>query len=134
MKNLKLLRYIWALPNTILGLFFVPLALLTKGRMQVVDGVLEIHGGFVTWFLKNGLPVRGIIGALTLGHVILGYNRESLSINRLHEHAHVRQYEMFGPIFLPVYLAASIWSFIKGRGAYHGNYLERKAREQSHEE
>ena len=131
---MKLLHYIWALPNTLLGLLFVPLALLTKGRMQIVNGVLEIHGGFVTWFLKHGIPVRGYIGALTLGHVILGYNRESLSINRPHEHAHVRQYEIFGPIFLPVYLAASLWAWFRGRGAYRGNYLERKAREQGHED
>nr|HPH55287.1 putative molybdenum carrier protein [Smithella sp.] len=36
--------------------------------------------------------------------ITLGQNRESLSINRRHEHAHVhvRQYEMLGPIFIPV--------------------------------
>ncbi|HPR16027.1 MAG TPA: hypothetical protein PLW58_08530, partial [Smithella sp.] len=128
-----LLRYLWASPYTLLGLFFVPLALLTKGRMKTVDGVLEIHGGFVTWFLKHGLPVRGYIGALTLGHVVLGYNENLLSAYRRHEHAHVKQYEMLGPLFLPVYLAASIWAWLRGRGAYKGNYLEKKAKEHSRE-
>ncbi|MBN1364735.1 MAG: hypothetical protein JW976_08025 [Syntrophaceae bacterium] len=127
---MKLLRYIWALPNSILGLIFVPLALLTSGGMEIVDGVLEIHGGFVKWFLKHCLPFRGYVGALTLGHVVLGYNREILSVYRPHEHAHVRQYEVLGPIFLPVYLLASIWAMLRGRGAYQGNYLERRAREQ----
>jgi len=130
---MKLLRYLWASPYTLLGLFFVPLALLTKGRMKTVDGVLEIHGGFVTWFLKHGLPVRGYIGALTLGHVVLGYNENLLSAYRRHEHAHVKQYEMLGPLFLPVYLAASIWAWLGGRGAYKGNYLEKKAKEHSRE-
>lgn len=130
---MKLLRYIWALPNTFLGLIFVPFALLTRGRMEIVNGVLEIHGGFVSWFLKNCLPVRGYLGALTLGHVVLGYNKKLLSTYRSHEHAHVRQYEILGPMFLPVYLAAAIWAWLRGRGAYRGNYLERKAREHSHE-
>ena len=130
---MKLLRYLWASPYTLLGLFFVPLAFLTKGRMKTVDGVLEIHGGFVTWFLKHGLPVRGYIGALTLGHVVLGYNENLLSAYRRHEHAHVKQYEMLGPLFLPVYLAASIWAWLGGRGAYKGNYLEKKAKEHSRE-
>jgi hypothetical protein len=94
--------------------------------MKTVDGVLEIHGGFVTWFLKHGLPVRGYIGALTLGHVVLGYNENLLSAYRRHEHAHVKQYEMLGPLFLPVYLAASIWAWLRGRGAYKGNYLEKR--------
>jgi hypothetical protein len=125
---MKLLRYIWALPNTMLGLIFVPLALLSRGGMKIVDGVLEIHGGFVTWFLKHCVPMKGYVGALTLGHVILGYDKESLFAYRPHEHVHVRQYEILGPIFLPVYLVASIWAFIKGRGAYRGNILERKAR------
>jgi len=130
---MKFLRYIWALPNTLLGLLFVPLALFSKGGIKIVDGVLEIHGEFVTWFLKHCLPFRSYVGALTLGHVVLGYNREILSVYRRHEHAHVKQYEILGPIFLPVYLAASIWAWIRGRGAYEGNYLERKARERSHE-
>lgn len=126
---MKILCYIWALPNTILGLLFVPIALFSKGGMEIVEGVLEIHGGLVSWFLKYCIPVRGYVAALTLGHVVLGYNQESLSAYRLHEHAHVRQYEMLGPTFIPVYMAAALWALIRGREAYKGNYLERKARE-----
>ena len=127
---MKLLRYIWALPNTILGLLFVPLALFTKGRMEIQDGVLEIHGGLVSWILKYCFPSQGYVSAVTLGHVILGCDRESLANDRRHERAHVKQYELFGPAFIPVYILAGIWALIRGRGAYKGNYLERKAIEQ----
>ena len=130
---MKLLRYIWALPNTLLGLLFVPLALFTRGGIHVVDGVLELHGKLISFILKKCMPVRGGVSAMTLGHVILGQDRESLAVNRLHEHAHVKQYEILGPSFLAVYLAASLWAWFRGRGAYRGNYLERKARERSHE-
>lgn len=131
--KMKLLRYIWALPNTLLGLLFIPLALFSKGRMEIVDGVMEIHGGFVSWFLKHCWPTNRYVAALTLGHIVLGYNKEMLSAFRRHEQAHVRQFEILGPFFLPVYLASSLWSWIRGRGAYRGNYLEKKAREHSHE-
>jgi len=96
---MKFQRYIWALPNTTLGLLFVPLALFTRGGMHVVNGVLELHSRLISLILKKCMPVRGGVSAITLGQ-----NRESLSINRRHEHAHVhvRQYEMLGPIFIPV--------------------------------
>ncbi len=130
---MKILRYIWALPNTLLGILFIPFVFFASGGIKIVDGVLEIHGRLISFILKHCLPIRGGVSALTLGHVILGRDHDSLSINRCHEHAHVKQYEMLGPVFLPVYLAASLWAWIKGRGAYKGNYLERKAREHSHE-
>ena len=130
---MKLLRYLWALPNTLLGLLFVPLALLTKGRMEIVGGVLEIHGGFISWFLKYCMPIRGMVSAITLGHVVLGYSRKSLLADRRHERVHVKQYEMLGPIFIPFYVIAGIWALFRGQGAYKGNYLERKAREHSRE-
>lgn len=124
---MKLLGYLWALPNTLIGLVFVPAAVVSGGRIQIVNGVVEIYGGAVSWFLKNCLPGQGFIAALTLGHVILGYNREFLAVHRLHERVHVRQYEMLGPFFIFVYLAASLWGLIRSRGAYQGNFLERKA-------
>jgi hypothetical protein len=124
---MKFLRYIWALPNTLLGLLFLPLAVLTKGGVQAVGGVLEIYGGFVSFVLRHFIPPRGEVAALTLGHVVLGRDKNSLAASRLHERAHVRQYEVFGPAFLFVYLAASILAMIRGEGAYQGNYLEKKA-------
>jgi hypothetical protein len=43
--NLRAMRYLWASPNTFLGLLCVPLALVSHGRLAVVDGVLELHAG-----------------------------------------------------------------------------------------
>ncbi|HOW82234.1 MAG TPA: hypothetical protein PK573_06730 [Spirochaetota bacterium] len=124
---MKLLKYIWAFPNTVLGLFFIPLAIATGGRVQIIDGVLEVHGRLISGFLTYCVPGRGRVSAITLGHVILGHDGRSLSADRVHEHEHVRQYEVLGPLFIPVYIAASIWSLTGGREAYAGNFLERKA-------
>lgn len=48
---MKFLRYIWALPNTLLGLLFVPLALFTHGGIHVVGGVLELHSRLISLIL-----------------------------------------------------------------------------------
>ena len=127
---MRLLHYIWALPNTLLGLLFVPTVIITRGRMEVVDGVLEIHGGLISFFLRYCVPIRGGAYAMTLGHVVLGRDSRSLSATRRHERAHVRQCEVWGPAFIPAYLAAGLWGIVRGRGAYKGNYFERKATEQ----
>ena len=75
---LTLLRYVWALPNTALGLTFAPLAWLGRGGVRFVDGVIEIEGGGVRWLLRNATPIGGAM-ALTLGHVVLGQSRAALS-------------------------------------------------------
>jgi hypothetical protein len=124
---MKLLRYVWALPNTLLGLFFIPFTLFTKGSMQIVGGVLEIQGRFISFILRHCVPVRGGAAALTLGHVILGRDSETLRACRTHERAHVSQYEILGPFFIFVYLGAALWALTSGKGAYRGNYLETEA-------
>jgi hypothetical protein len=128
--NMRLHRYIWALPNTLIGLLFVPLALITKGKMEVVDGVLELHGGIISLILRRCVPLRGGVCAMTLGHVVLGLDRRTLSATRRHERVHVRQYEAWGPAFIPVYLVAGLMGMAKGEGVYKGNHFEREAVEQ----
>ena len=64
---------------------------------------------------------------MTLGHVVVGRDEERLRLTRAHERAHVRQYEAWGPFFIPAYLAAALWGFLTRTGAYHGNYFERDA-------
>ena len=127
--TITLLRYIWALPNTLLGLLFVPIVLVTGGRMEVVEGVLELHGGTISFFLRHCVPIRGGACAMTLGHIVLGRDERSLSATRRHERAHVRQCEVWGPAFIPAYLAAGLWGLARGDGAYEGNYFERAAME-----
>jgi len=120
-------RYVWALPNSLVGLAFVPTVGLTKGGLEVVDGVLELHGSLISWVLRHCIPLRGGACAITFGHVVLGRDRQSLVLFREHERVHVRQYEVWGPAFVPAYLAAAVWGFVTGAGAYHGNHFEREA-------
>ena len=122
-----LLRYVWALPNTLIGLLFVPAALLARGRVQVIDGVLEAHGPVIAAMLRHSVPIPGGASAITFGHIVLGRDRWSLDATRAHERVHVRQCEIWGPAFMPAYLIAGLWGLMIGTGAYRGNYFERQA-------
>jgi hypothetical protein len=65
--------------------------------------------------------------AMTLGHVVIARDRHSLESTRAHERVHVRQCEVWGPLFVPAYLAASLWALLGGRDAYFDNWLEVQA-------
>lgn len=119
-------RYIWAFPNTLLGLLFVPIAVTTRGRIRVVDGVVELHGRGVASILRR-VPITGGAAAMTFGHVVIGRDCPALAATRRHERVHVRQCEVWGPAFIPAYLIAAGWGALTGRGAYQGNYFERQA-------
>jgi hypothetical protein len=118
------------LPNTLVGLLFLPMAMLRGGGMQVVGGVLEIHGPLIAAILRHCVPIRGGAAAITFGHVVVGADRLALDLTRRHERVHVRQCERWGPAFIPAYLIAGLWALAKGTGAYRGNYFEKQARRQ----
>ena len=83
--------------------------ILLGARTQRVAGVLEVAGGLVGTLLgpkRIALPWR----AITLGHVILGIDPAALDQSRAHEHVHVRQYEQWGPFFLPAYVVPACGS------------------------
>lgn len=124
---LQSLRYLWALPNTILGLGFAGMAGMTGGRVRLVDGVLEAEGGWVESLLRRAVPLKGGAAAMTLGHVVLGRDAAALAATRRHERVHVRQCETWGPVFLPAYFAASVGALLLGRHPYHGNAFEQAA-------
>lgn len=126
--GLRFIRYLWALPNTLVGLLFVPAAMLPGAGWQVVNGVLEVHGPLVAAILRHCVPIRGGASAITFGHIVLGQDRITLDTTRPHERVHVRQCEIWGPAFIPAYLIAGFWAFLNGAGAYRGNYFERQAR------
>lgn len=125
---MRALAYLWALPNTLLGALFVPVALLSGGRAQLVEGVLEVHGRALAWLLRRAVPLAGGAAAMTLGHVVLGRDAAALARCRLHEQAHVRQYETWGPFFLPAYFLASLLAYLRGGNPYWDNPFERDAR------
>jgi hypothetical protein len=107
---------------------FIPCALLPRGGMEIIDGVLEIHAPSIAALLRHCVPIRGGASAITFGHIVLGCDGRSLAATRRHERVHVQQYEIWGPAFIPAYLTASLWALITGTGAYKGNYFERQAR------
>jgi len=121
----RILKYLWALPNTLLGLFFVPLTLLSGGRVRFERGAIEVYGGFTRFFLSRCLLVGA--AAMCLGHVILGRDRKCLDQSRDHEHVHVRQYERWGLFMLPAYFLSSFLAWRRGDHYYLGNRFEREA-------
>jgi hypothetical protein len=107
--------YVWASPNTLLGLI---LGLFSFQRPRVVQGVLMFDAsprGFVA-ILKLFRRV-----AVTFGHVVLSSLRveDRLLAHELH---HVWQYERLGPLYLPLYLL--VWIFT----GYREHPFERAAR------
>ena len=121
------LLWLWASPATLLGLLPVPLVLWQRGTIRIVRGIIEVEGGIVTRFLQRGLPWVGGGAAMTLGHVVWGRNPDSLAAARDHEHVHVRQYEHWGPFFIPAYLVASLIAKLRGKHPYWDNPFEREA-------
>ncbi len=122
---LRVWKYFWALPNTALGLSFVPLTLVTGGRVRFERGAIEVSGGFTRFFLSRCFLINA--AAMCLGHVILGRDRACLDQSRDHEHVHVRQYERWGPFMLPAYFMSSFLAWRRGEHYYLGNDFEREA-------
>jgi hypothetical protein len=130
-RLLRCWRYLWASPNTLLGLSIAAIARLTGGSLAIVRGVVEVHGGFATTFLRRGVPLIGSASAMTLGHVILGQDVGCLERTRDHEHVHVAQYEKWGPLFLPLYGSASLYLWFTRRDPYLDNPFEKEAYDQA---
>lgn len=122
----RVLGIVWALPWTVFGLSLGMLALMTGGRCQRKGRVLEIWGGAADWLLRRS-PIVGGAAAITFGHVVLGRTKRDLESCREHELVHVRQYERWGPLFIPAYLLLSLWMWIRGKSAYRDNPFEVEA-------
>ena len=127
LRPLQLLGAAWTLPNTALGLLAGAVALAGGARVRASARELALVFDGVPW---------GPGGALTLGNVILntghdlctrcvtyahraGHREEPRIMIGDHERAHVFQYMVLGPLFLPLY-------FLCG-GIHHGNRFEQAA-------
>lgn len=119
--------YLWAAPNSALGAALGLVGLIGGGRASVHTGVLEIEGPLVAWGLRHLTVLEGGVEAITFGHVVLGCDAATLEGTRAHERVHVRQYERWGPLFIPLYLGASAWAWAEGRDPYRDNVFEREA-------
>ena len=118
---------LWAAPNSVLGLLLGLVWWLAGGRANRVDGVLEL---VLPDPPASARPSgwRLPFAAITLGHVVLAVDAREMVRCRAHERVHVAQYERWGPLFLPAYLASSLWQWLCGRDAYWDNRFEVEAR------
>lgn len=118
------LAIVWAGPASLLGLLLAAAALASGGGARRRGRVLEVYGGWASRFLESfpGGPM-----AMTLGHTVIGRTTAALDLTRRHELVHVRQYERWGPAFIPAYLICSLWLWLAGRDAYRDNPFEVEA-------
>jgi hypothetical protein len=116
----------WALPWTLVGLLVGGMGLVSGGTARRRGRTLEFHGGAVSWLLDHA-PIAAGAAAMTWGHVILGQTEAALDVCREHELVHVRQYERWGPLFIPAYLLCSAVISLRGGDAYRDNPFEREA-------
>ena len=118
-----LLDYLWAAPGTVIGLALGLVALLAGARWSAHRGVIEVA-------LRCDGRRRSVlpIVAITFGHVVLGRSGRDLEQLRDHEHAHVAQYERWGPLFFLAYPCASLLALLRTGRPYHDNCFEVAAR------
>ena len=126
--KLRWLARLWAAPCSLIGLLLGLLLTPLGTRWSVHQGVLEI-----ALAPRTQNPVRRRpawrFSAITLGHVVLGQSSQALQQLRRHEHAHVAQYERWGPVFLVAYPLSSLIQWAKGKRPYLDNRFEVQARE-----
>ena len=125
-KASRLLRYGWAAPYTVLGLLLGAVGVLCGAQWRTHRGVVEVFGGHIGEGIARLPPALGF-SAMTLGHVILAVDRSAMAELRAHERVHVRQYERWGPLFVPAYLLSSLVQLLRGRNPYRENHFERQA-------
>ena len=125
-RCILLFQILWAFPNTLFGLLIACLGMCFGGHVQIRGRAIEFYDGGTKWFLHR-FPYGQYTLALTLGHTILGQTDASLDIARDHETIHLRQYERWGPFFLPAYFLSSLYMSFSGRQFYRDNPFEREA-------
>jgi hypothetical protein len=122
----SVLRYAWASPVSVLGLFFAAVAKASGGSIRLMAGVVEAEGGLVTFVLNRIIPSFPI-AAIAVGHVVLGTDPGTLAATRRHERVHVSQYARWGLLLPVLYVASSLLALSRGGSAYHDNRFEREA-------
>jgi len=120
----QVVLWLWASPASLIGLSIGGVGLCTGGQVRRVGPTLEFWGGMVTSLMNSRLVhARG----MTLGHVVIGVSGPTLESIRSHEWVHVRQYERWGPFFIPAYLTSSALLWLAGRRPYWDNPFEIEA-------
>lgn len=123
---LNALKILWAAPWSLFGLAIGVVGLMSGGRARRQGRMLEIWGGCLPSILRvfpfySGSPVA------TFGHVVLGRTDRHLDACREHQLIHVRQYERWGVLFVPAYLACWVAMWLRGKRPYYDNPFEQQA-------
>jgi hypothetical protein len=119
---------VWrALPGDLLGLMVMRGCGIAAPTREVEAGdvaVLLVEDARIRrWFRAQLIPVR----AQTLGRFV--FARETVPADILaHECEHIRQWERFGPFYLPLYFGSSALALLQGRRPYRDNAFESAAR------
>jgi hypothetical protein len=121
------------LPGDMLGrLVMLGCGIPTPTRVQNVSGVQAVlveDPRVALWFRAHLIPVQ----AQTLGRYVL--SRDPLPPDTLaHEIEHIRQWERFGPFYLPLYFGWSAVAALRGKRAYWDNGFEVAARDRADRE
>jgi hypothetical protein len=119
-------KVLWASPWSLWGLSVGILGLATGGGMQRSGRILEFWGGILPLFLKHFPFIAGSPVA-TFGHVVLGRCPRHLDACRPHQLIHVKQYEQWGPLFVPTYITCWVVLWCVGKRPYYDNPFEREA-------
>jgi hypothetical protein len=128
------LRDLWrALPGDLMGLLVMrgcgipgPTRLVEAGD---VTAVLVEDPRIERWFSTHLIPVT----AQTLGRYVFARGPVPAGI-LAHECEHIRQWQKFGPFYLPLYLASSALALVRGRKPYWDNAFETAARRRADRE
>jgi len=120
------LGVLWASPWTAFGLLLGVIGLLLGGKAARKGRTLVFWGAGLSWVFRH-LPVLTHARAVTFGHVVLARSRRQLEAHWEHEFVHVRQYERWGPLMVPAYLACRLALWLRGRHPYLDNPFEKEA-------
>lgn len=118
--------WIWPLPWTLLGLAIGVICRIGGGRVSLYRGTIVCYGTWLEWLLRR-VPIPGGAAAITLGQVILARTESAMLKSHDHELVHVRQYQRWGPFFVPAYFLVSLWLCWRGRDFYRENPFEKEA-------
>lgn len=123
---LKSAQILWASPWTLLGLLVGIVGSPFSGKIVFYRGTVGCYGRGVAVLLRR-VPITGGARAITLGHAILACDRLALISTHPHELVHVRQYERWGPFFVPAYMICGVWLWWNNGDAYWDNPFEKEA-------
>jgi hypothetical protein len=126
--NNSTIAYGWAAPCSAIGLLLAGIAAAFGARWRLHSGVIEV--ALTNHRSRHARALRCLpFSAITFGHVVIGQTVGDLNRLRVHERAHVAQFERWGLLLLLAYPVASLVQWLRGRHAYLDNPFEVRARE-----